>query len=228
MIEGQSYRKYLTLCHTDTALSSPSFPHFSALSNGPFQRISEVHLREGLSAPIQVASATNIGSYLILLLRLLPRVPSSIQSAKVSHAQLPDIPLRSDQQALRPFASIPLIQRRENCPSREEKSAFTQWVFSIYARRFKDQVRQSQYPRTQMLDPRTQTKLFYHSSITFIATQSNNLIEGTSQSYIAFFAILYSSTHAPIYLYIDACAREVSHIVDTLRRIIVHLRYSEL
>ena len=25
----------------------------------------------------------------------------------------------------RPFASIPLIQRRENCPSREEKSAFT-------------------------------------------------------------------------------------------------------
>ena len=42
-----------------------------------------------------------------------------------------------------------------------------------------------------------------------IGTQSNNLIEVTSQSYTelgqsytAFFAILYSSTHTPIYLYI--------------------------
>ena len=52
------------------------------------------------------------------------RVQSSIESAKASHAQLPDIPLQSDAQALRLIASIPLIQRREKCPSREEKSAF--------------------------------------------------------------------------------------------------------
>ena len=38
------------------------------------------------------------------------------------HAQLPDISLRSDTQALRFIASIPLIQRREKCPSREEKA----------------------------------------------------------------------------------------------------------
>ena len=35
------------------------------------------------------------------------------------------IPLRSDTQALRFIATIPLIQRREKCPSREEKSTFT-------------------------------------------------------------------------------------------------------
>ena len=55
---------------------------------------------------------------------LLQRVPPAICCAKVSHAQLPDIPLRRDTQALRLIARIPLIQRREKCPSREEKSAF--------------------------------------------------------------------------------------------------------
>ena len=53
------------------------------------------------------------------------RVLYSIYSAETSHAQLPDIPLRSDTQALRLIANTPLIQRREKCPSREEKSAFT-------------------------------------------------------------------------------------------------------
>ena len=47
-----------------------------------------------------------------------------IYSAKASHAKLPDIPLRSDTQALRLIASIPLIQRGEKCHSREEKSVF--------------------------------------------------------------------------------------------------------
>ena len=56
---------------------------------------------------------------------LLPGVPPAICCATVSHVQLPYIPLRSDTQALRLIASIPLIQRREKCPSREEKSAFT-------------------------------------------------------------------------------------------------------
>ena len=47
------------------------------------------------------------------------------QYFSASHAQHPDMPLRSDTQALRLIARIPLIQRREKCPSREEKSAFT-------------------------------------------------------------------------------------------------------
>ena len=55
---------------------------------------------------------------------LLQRVPPAICCAKVSHAQLPDIPLRRDTQALLRIALIPLIQRREKCPPREEKSAF--------------------------------------------------------------------------------------------------------
>ena len=50
--------------------------------------------------------------------------------------------------SLRLIARIPLIQRREKCPSREEKSAFPQWLFRIYVRSLKDQVRKSKYPRT--------------------------------------------------------------------------------
>ena len=46
-------------------------------------------------------------------------------SAKASHTQLPDIPLRSATQALHLIVRIPLIQRREKCPSREGKSAIT-------------------------------------------------------------------------------------------------------
>ena len=48
-----------------------------------------------------------------------------IYSAKASHAKLPDIPLRSDTQALRLIASTPLIQRKEKCHFHEGKSAFT-------------------------------------------------------------------------------------------------------
>ena len=51
------------------------------------------------------------------------RVLPSIYSAKSSHAQLPDMPLRSDTQALRLIASIPLTQRRGKHHFREEKSA---------------------------------------------------------------------------------------------------------
>ena len=119
------------------------------------------------------------------------RVRPSIQSAKASRAQLPNIPLRSDTQALRLIASIPLIQRREKHCSREEKSAFTQWFFCIYARSLKDQARKSKEPRTQILEPRTQSKLICHSSTTFIPMRSNNLIQVTSQSYIGISAKLY-------------------------------------
>ena len=60
-----------------------------------------------------------------LFMRLLPRVLPSIQRAKALRTQIPDILLRNDTQALHLTARIPLIQRREKCPSREEKSAFT-------------------------------------------------------------------------------------------------------
>ena len=86
------------------------------------------------------------------------------------------IPLRSDTQALRLIASIPLIQRRDKCHSHEEKSVFPQWYSYIYARSLKDQARKSQYPRTQILEPRTQPKLIGHSSATFIHTRTNNLL----------------------------------------------------
>ncbi|KDU78313.1 hypothetical protein HMPREF1121_01794 [Porphyromonas sp. KLE 1280] len=49
---------------------------------------------------------------------------------------------------LRLIACIPLIQRREKYHSYEEKSTFTQWYSSIYARSLKDQARKSKYPRT--------------------------------------------------------------------------------
>ena len=59
------------------------------------------------------------------ILSLSSRVLPPIYSAKASHAQLPDTPLRSDTQALRLIANTPLIQRREKHRSREEKSTFT-------------------------------------------------------------------------------------------------------
>ena len=58
--------------------------------------------------------------------KYLPHTASHpTQCFSASHTQRPDMPLRSDTQALRLIARIPLIQRREKCPSREEKSAFT-------------------------------------------------------------------------------------------------------
>ncbi|KXB75746.1 hypothetical protein HMPREF3185_00635 [Porphyromonas somerae] len=51
------------------------------------------------------------------------RVLSSIQSAKASHAQLSDMPLRRDTQALRLIASISLIQRREKVLLMKEKAS---------------------------------------------------------------------------------------------------------
>ena len=52
----------------------------------------------------------------------MPRVLSYISSAKALRTQPPDISLRSDIQALRLVASIPLIQRREKHRSREKKA----------------------------------------------------------------------------------------------------------
>ena len=54
-------------------------------------------------------------------MRLLPRVLPSTYCAKASRAQLSDMPLRSATQVLRLITRIPLIQRREKLPSREEK-----------------------------------------------------------------------------------------------------------
>ena len=136
---------------------------------------------------------------------------------------------RSHQKALRFIASILLIQRRVKHSSHEEKSAFTQWFFPIYARSLKDQARKSKYPRTQILDPRTQSKLFCHSPITLYSypeQQPNRghftelysfapkAIQESAQSYIAFFAIPYSSIYAP-YTYYGTIAQAHLFITRT-------------
>ena len=130
--------------------------------------------------------------------RLLCGVLSSIYSTKASHAQLPDMSLRRDTQALHLIANIPLIQWGKKCHFREEKSTFPQWYSSIYVRSLKDQARQSKYPRSQILEPRTQSKLIYHSSTAFIPMRSNKLIEVSSQSYIGIQVKLYSNQYEAI------------------------------
>ena len=67
----------------------------------------------------------NIGDGYKAMLETVVRSPVLYYSAKASHAQLPDMPLQSDTQALRLIANIPLIQWGKKCHSREEKSAFT-------------------------------------------------------------------------------------------------------
>ena len=139
-----------------------------------------------------------------------------------------------DTQALRLIASIPLIQWREKCCSCEGKSAFTQWFFPIYIRSLKDQARKSKYPRTQILEPRTQPKLICYSSTTFIPTRSNNLIEVTSQSYIASHRKLYRNQSKAIQLsslsYIGSPSDQYrftqSSLVDG--KISLHLRGDDL
>ena len=59
------------------------------------------------------------------MLETVVRSPVLYYFAKALHAQLPDMLLRRDTQALRLIARIPLILRREKHRSREEKSAFT-------------------------------------------------------------------------------------------------------
>ena len=118
---------------------------------------------------------------------------------------------RSHQKALRFIASILLIQRRERCPSREEKSAFTQWFSPIYARSLKDQARKSKYPRTQILEPRTQSKLICYSSTTFLPTRSNNLIVGH-------FTKLYSFLRHPIQVVIATYIASSSDHYRSARR----------
>ena len=61
--------------------------------------------------------------------RLLPRVLPPTYCAKASHAQLFDIRLRRDTQALRLIARILLIQRWEKYPSREGKKRLHVVIF---------------------------------------------------------------------------------------------------
>ena len=110
-------------------------------------------------------------------------------------------PICLSEEIRKPFVllRIPLIQRREKSPSHEEKAP-SRSVFSIYARSLKDLARKSKYPRTQILEPRTQPKLICHSSTTFIPTRSNNLIEVNSPSYIASHRKLYRNQPKAIQL----------------------------
>ena len=59
------------------------------------------------------------------MLETVVRSPVLYYSAKASHAQLPDMPLQSDTQALRLIANIPLIQREKRVILVKKKSAFT-------------------------------------------------------------------------------------------------------
>ena len=133
-------------------------------------------------------------------MKLLPRIPSLF---RVLRHRTPSSPIYPSEVIRKPFAlqRVSSIQRREKCPSREEKSAFTQWFSRIYARSLKDQAHKSKYPRTQILEPRTQSKLICHSSATFIPMRSNNPIQVTSQSYIGISPKLYSFLLHPIQLY---------------------------
>ena len=94
-----------------------------------------------------------------LLFSLLPARPLQVTVAESPVLYLecqgiarsvppPDMPLRSDTQALRLIANIPLIQRRKKYHSREEKVPCHSGFSCIYVRGLKDQARQSKYPRT--------------------------------------------------------------------------------
>ena len=154
------------------------------------------------------------------LMRLLPRVLSFIQSAKVSHAQLPDIPLRSGQASPSPHREYPSYPAGEKCCFCEEKassrSAFSASMhvvlktmhanLNIHVRRYQSYVRSPNLSATrpQLLSIRGAT------------TQQRSLhkaIQGSIQSYIAFFAILYSSTHVLIYLYVGALRKASSSLL---------------
>ena len=63
---------------------------------------------------IVLRHTNSIALHSFLYWRRLPIVPPSIYCAKASYAQSHDIPLRSDTQALRLIARIPLIQRRKS------------------------------------------------------------------------------------------------------------------
>ena len=77
------------------------------------------------------------------------------------------------------------------------KSAFTQWYSSVYLRSLKDQVRQSKSPRTQILDPRTQSTLFCHLSITFIPYAEQQPNRGHFTKLYGISPKLYSFLHHP-------------------------------
>ena len=105
-------------------------PHYLTVgASGPAHQSQRSILRisEGLSASTeQILQQNPPFQKPSVLLFLIPYAQYASSKLIVPrHAQLPDISLRSDAQALRFIASIPLIQRREKCPSREEKSVFT-------------------------------------------------------------------------------------------------------
>ena len=111
-------------------------------------------------------------------------------------------PICLSEEIRKPFVllRIPLIPSGGKRVLLMKKKRLHVVFFSIYARSLKDQARKSKYPRTQILEPRTQPKLICHSSTTFIPTRSNNLIEVTSPSYIAQHRKLYRNQSKAIQL----------------------------
>ena len=101
-----------------------------------------------VTRPILLHVVTNIGSTSDQYKTVAEECCPLFRALRHLAPSPPDIPLRSDTQALRLIASIPLIQQREKCHSREGKSVFTQWYSTVYVRSLKDQARKSKYPRT--------------------------------------------------------------------------------
>ena len=74
--------------------------------------------------PILLHAVTNIGSTSEQYETVAGECCPLFRALRHLAPSPPDMPLRSDTQALHLIARIPLIQRKEKCPSHEEKSAF--------------------------------------------------------------------------------------------------------
>ena len=148
--------------------------------------------------------------------RLLPIVLSSIRVLRHRHPAHTDMPL---EEIRKPFVllRIPLIQRREKCPSHEEKapsrSGFPLSMNvvlktrhanpNIHVRRYQSYVRSPNlsatphnfYPYAEQQPNR--------GHFTELYSFAPKAIQESAQSYIAFFAIPYSSIYVPIHLLWD-------------------------
>ena len=76
---------------------------------------------EEKSHPLREEGEVTYTGQQVNLYKTATQSPTLYLSAKASQAQFPDMPPRSDTQALRLIVSIPLIQWRKKCPSHKEK-----------------------------------------------------------------------------------------------------------
>ena len=115
-------------------------------------------------------------------------------------------------QALRLIANIPLLSSGGKSIVRAKKKAPLRsgFLLSMYVVLKTRYVSPNIHVRRFIVHVRSPS-LFATRPQLFIPTRGNNRTEVSSQSYIAFFTILYSSTHAPIHLLWDHCTRSSLH-----------------